>query len=105
MTRFESQVCLVNGVATSAWTPGAGSRMRVNAVLFGPIETPAQRAVFERNPGALEKRLVHWPMGRFGTLDEAAGAIAFLASADAGFITAAALPLDGGITQAFTVPE
>ena len=61
--------------------------------------------VFERNPGALDKRLVHWPMGRFGTLAEAAGTIAFLASDDAGFITAAALPLDGGITEAFTVPE
>jgi NAD(P)-dependent dehydrogenase (short-subunit alcohol dehydrogenase family) len=79
--------------------------VRVNAVLFGPIDTPAQRAVFDRNSGALEKRLVHWPMGRFGTLDEAAGTIAFLASDDSGFITAAAIPLDGGITQAFTVPE
>ena len=56
-------------------------------------------------PGALDKRLVHWPMGRFGTLAEAAGAIAFLASDDSGFITAAALPLDGGITEAFTVPD
>jgi hypothetical protein len=28
-----------------------------------------------------------------------------LASDDSGFITAAALPLDGGITEAFTVPE
>ena len=79
--------------------------MRVNAVLFGPIDTPGQRAVFERNLGALEKRLVHWPMGRFGTLEEAAGTIAFLASDDSGFITAAAVPLDGGITKAFTVPE
>jgi len=83
----------------------ARSGVRVNAVLFGPIDTPAQRAVFDNNPGALEKRLVHWPMGRFGTLDEAAGTVAFLASDDAGFITAAALPLDGGITAAFTVPE
>jgi NAD(P)-dependent dehydrogenase (short-subunit alcohol dehydrogenase family) len=83
----------------------ARSGVRVNSVLFGPIETPSQRAVFERNPGALEKRLAHWPMGRFGTLDEAAGTIAFLASDDAGFITAAAIPLDGGITEAFTVPE
>lgn len=83
----------------------ARSGVRVNAVLFGPIETPSQRAVFDRNPGALEKRLEHWPMGRFGTLDEAAGTIAFLASDDAGFITAAALPLDGGITEAFTVPD
>jgi NAD(P)-dependent dehydrogenase (short-subunit alcohol dehydrogenase family) len=46
----------------------ARSGVRVNAVLFGPIDTAAQRAVFERNPGALERRLVHWPMGRFGTL-------------------------------------
>jgi NAD(P)-dependent dehydrogenase (short-subunit alcohol dehydrogenase family) len=83
----------------------ARSGVRVNAVLFGPIETPSQRAVFDRNPGALEQRLVHWPMGRFGTLEEAAAAIAFLASDDSGFITAAALPLDGGITEAFTVPE
>ena len=60
----------------------------------------------ERNPGALDKRLAHWPMGRFGTLAEAAGAIAFLASDDdSGFITAAARPLDGGITEAFTVPD
>lgn len=28
-----------------------------------------------------------------------------LTSVDSGFITAAALPLDGGITEAFTVPE
>jgi len=83
----------------------ARSGVRVNAVLFGPIDTPAQREVFDRNPGALDKRLVHWPMGRFGTLAEAVGTIAFLASDDSGFITAAAIPLDGGITQAFTVPE
>jgi NAD(P)-dependent dehydrogenase (short-subunit alcohol dehydrogenase family) len=83
----------------------ARSGVRVNAVLFGPIDTPAQRAVFEHNPGALDKRLVHWPMGRFGSLEEAAATIAFLASDDSGFITAAALPLDGGITEAFTVPE
>ena len=49
--------------------------------------------------------MVHWPMGRFGSLDEAAATIAFLASDDAGFITATAIPLDGGITGAFTVPE
>jgi hypothetical protein len=29
--------------------------VRVNAVLFGPIDTAAQRAVFDRNPGALDK--------------------------------------------------
>ena len=83
----------------------ARSGVRVNAVLFGPIETPAQRAMLEANPDTLRARLIHWPTGRFGTLDEAAGTIAFLASDDAGFITGAAIPLDGGIATAFTVPE
>lgn len=83
----------------------ARSGVRVNAVLFGPIETPQQRALLERDPAILDKRLVHWPTGRYGTLDEAAGTIAFLASDDSGFITGAAIPLDGGVTGAFTVPE
>ena len=43
-----------------------------------------------------------WPAGYAWST---AGTVAFLASDDAGFITAAALPLDGGITAAFTVPE
>lgn len=68
--------------------------MRVNAVLFGPTETPQQREILQRDPTVLEKRLVHWPMGRFGTLDEAAGTIAFLASDDASFITGAAISGD-----------
>src|SRR5262249_24094678 len=82
----------------------AKSGVRVNAVTFGPIATPQQQAVFNRNPGALEKRLVHWPTGRFGTLEEACATIAFLASDDSGCITAAPIPLDGGMTAAFTVP-
>jgi NAD(P)-dependent dehydrogenase (short-subunit alcohol dehydrogenase family) len=83
----------------------ARSGVRVNAVLFGPIETPTQRAILEASPDTLAGRLIHWPMGRFGTLDEATGTVAFLASDDAGFITGAAIPLDGGITRAFTVPD
>jgi len=83
----------------------AKSGVRVNAVCFEPIATEEQQAVFDRNPGSLEKRLVHWLVGRYGTLREAAGTIAFLASDDSGFITASAIRLDGGITAAFTVPE
>jgi NAD(P)-dependent dehydrogenase (short-subunit alcohol dehydrogenase family) len=45
------------------------------------------------------------PMGRFGTPDELAGTVAYLASEDSGFIVGAVFPLDGGITSAFTVPE
>jgi hypothetical protein len=51
------------------------------------------------------KRLIHYPMGRFGTVEELAGTVAYLASDDAGFVTAAAFPIEGGITGAFTVPS
>ncbi len=83
----------------------ARSGVRVNAVLFGPIETPAQRAMLEADPDTLAKRRIHWPMGRYGTLEEAAGAVAFLASDDSGFMTAATLSVDGGIAHAFTIPD
>lgn len=83
----------------------ARSGVRVNAVLFGPISTAAQRAILGASPDTLEKRLVHWPTGRFGSLEEATDAVAFLASDDAGYLTSVALPLDGGIAGAFTVPE
>ncbi|MGI8486351.1 MAG: SDR family oxidoreductase [Thermomicrobiales bacterium] len=44
-------------------------------------------------------------MGRFGSIKEVAGTVAYLASDDAGFVTASAFPIDGGISSAFTVPS
>ena len=80
--------------------------VRVNALVLGPIETPQLRALFEGiGDDEIARRFVHYPMGRFGTLEELAGTVAYLASDDAGFITGAAFPLDGGITSAFTVPS
>ncbi len=80
--------------------------VRVNALVLGPIETPQLRALFENiGDDEIARRFVHYPMGRFGTLEEIAGTVAYLASNDAGFITGAAFPVDGGITSAFTVPS
>jgi 3-oxoacyl-[acyl-carrier protein] reductase len=39
------------------------------------------------------------PVGRFGTSEEVAAAVRFLASADAAFITGAILPVDGGLAM------
>jgi NAD(P)-dependent dehydrogenase (short-subunit alcohol dehydrogenase family) len=55
-------------------------------------------------PDEIPKRLIHNPMGRFGTLQELAGTVAYLASEDSGFVTESSFPLNGGITTAFTVP-
>jgi NAD(P)-dependent dehydrogenase (short-subunit alcohol dehydrogenase family) len=79
--------------------------VRVNALCLGPIETPQLRQMFDRLPSdELPKRLIHYPMGRFGTLDEYAATVAYLASDDSGFVTASSFPVHGGIPTAFTVP-
>jgi NAD(P)-dependent dehydrogenase (short-subunit alcohol dehydrogenase family) len=79
--------------------------VRVNALCLGPIETPKLKALFDAlPPEELPKRLVHYPMGRFGTLEEYAGTVAYLASDDSGFVTGSSFPVNGGITTAFTVP-
>jgi NAD(P)-dependent dehydrogenase (short-subunit alcohol dehydrogenase family) len=80
--------------------------VRVNALILGPIETPQLGTLFDGiGDDEVARRLIHYPMGRFGTLDEIAGTVAYLASDDAGFVTGSAFPIDGGITSAFTVPS
>lgn len=84
----------------------ARSNVRVNALAIGPIETQQIREAFERaGPEQAARRYTRMPMGRFGTLHELTATAAYLASDDAGFVTAASFPLNGGIPQAFTVPE
>jgi NAD(P)-dependent dehydrogenase (short-subunit alcohol dehydrogenase family) len=72
--------------------------IRVNAIAPGTIETPSRAAYFEANPGTRETLLRRVPLGRFGSQDDVAGAVSYLASADAGYITGQTLLLDGGLT-------
>ena len=84
----------------------ARSNVRVNALALGPVETRRINEAFERaGPEQAARRFTRMPMGRFGTLEELAATAAYLASDDAGFVTAASFPLNGGIPHAFTVPE
>jgi NAD(P)-dependent dehydrogenase (short-subunit alcohol dehydrogenase family) len=66
----------------------------VNAVCPGPIETEGFLA--GRNPGELEQRARDVPIGRFGTVEEVAGVVAFLVSKDAAYVAGHALVVDGG---------
>lgn len=69
--------------------------VRVNAVAPGVIDTPmtAPMAAF---PELLEAEMAHTPMGRMGTPQDVANAVAFLSSSAAGYITGHTLVVDGG---------
>ena len=69
--------------------------IRVNAVAPGSVETPLTAGLLAK-PGAREATARRHPIGRHGQPDEIARAIVFLASDEAGFITGACLPVDGG---------
>ena len=77
-------------------------RIRVNAVSPGPIETPGLNDLVA-STGVGEERLKMLsntvPLGRFGTPDEIAKAVVFLASDDSSYITGTELFVDGGIAQ------
>src|SRR6185437_4992184 len=75
-----------------------GDGIRVNAVCPGTIDTPwVQRLVSDAGE-SLDALRARQPMGRLGTPEEVAGAVAWLLGPDATFSTGAALVLDGGLT-------
>jgi len=80
----------------------APHNIRVNAVAPGCIDTPQLRRDIERAGLTYEQDLaIEGPMhllNRFGTSDEVANAILFLASDEASFITGTCLMVDGGYT-------
>jgi 3-oxoacyl-[acyl-carrier protein] reductase len=83
---------------TKSLAKEVGSRgITVNAVAPGFIETRLTQDL----PGELKETLLkQTPLGRFGSPEDVAGAVAFLASADAAFITGHVLTVDGGLFMA-----
>lgn len=78
---------------TRSWAKElAPAGIRVNLVAPGWV--PVERHAGEDTSGYL----ANVPMGRLGTADDIAAAVAFLASEDAGFITGQCLSVNGGTT-------
>jgi NAD(P)-dependent dehydrogenase (short-subunit alcohol dehydrogenase family) len=73
-------------------------RIRVNAVCPSSVPTPGARELNKNSDAVYEARRQRTPLGRLGTAEDIASAAVFLASADASFITAAVLRIDGGAT-------
>jgi 3-oxoacyl-[acyl-carrier protein] reductase len=72
-----------------------GSRgITVNVVAPGPVQTDMTAALGDERMQAIVAAV---PLARAATADEIAGAVVFLASADAAYITGAVLPVDGGL--------
>lgn len=78
----------------------AAQRVRVNAVSPGVVRTPMSEGMLarltEEQVVKLERR---HPLG-FGTPEDVAGAVTFLLSSDARWITGVVLPVDGGFGAA-----
>jgi NAD(P)-dependent dehydrogenase (short-subunit alcohol dehydrogenase family) len=74
-----------------AWAP----QIRVNAIAPGWIETELTKAAQadQARSGAIVART---PFGRWGKPGDVGGAVVFLCSEAAGFITGTVLPVDGG---------
>jgi NAD(P)-dependent dehydrogenase (short-subunit alcohol dehydrogenase family) len=83
------------------WTADLkGRHIRVNAISPGYIDTPGLNGVMgplaEQSKEMLSTGV---PLGRFGTPDEIAKAVVFLASDDSSYMTGAELFVDGGVAQ------
>ena len=72
----------------------------MNAVCPGTVDTPWVRRLVEDAGESFDALRARQPMGRLGTPEEIAGAVAYLASDEAGFVTGSVFTIDGGLTAA-----
>jgi NAD(P)-dependent dehydrogenase (short-subunit alcohol dehydrogenase family) len=70
--------------------------VRVNAIAPAVVRTQFARALYE---GREDEASEAYPLGRLGNPDDVAGAVAYLASADAAWVTGQTLVIDGGLSQ------
>jgi NAD(P)-dependent dehydrogenase (short-subunit alcohol dehydrogenase family) len=75
-----------------------GDRIRVNAVCPGTVDTPWVHRLVADSGESLDELRARQPLGRLGTAEEIAEAVAYLAAA--AFASGTILTVDGGLTAA-----
>jgi NAD(P)-dependent dehydrogenase (short-subunit alcohol dehydrogenase family) len=74
--------------------------IRVNAVCPGTVDSPWVRRLVEEAGESIDELQARQPLGRLGTPEEIAAAVAYLVSDEAAFVTGTTLVIDGGLTAA-----
>ncbi|MBN8873390.1 MAG: SDR family oxidoreductase [Rhodospirillales bacterium] len=89
----------VMGITRAAAVDLGGRGIRVNAI--APSAVPTEGTMRNRNAERDAHRIAQTPMGRLGSVDDMARAIAFLLSDDSVYISGQVLSVDGGISTSF----
>jgi NAD(P)-dependent dehydrogenase (short-subunit alcohol dehydrogenase family) len=101
MSVYSASKGAIKALTTAAAVELAPYNIRVNAVAPGMTRTPLFEAWLaeQEDPQAVASGVIDGiPLARLATPEDVAGAISFLASQDAVYITGATLPVDGGYT-------
>lgn len=94
----------VAGLTRAAAADFATDGIRVNAVMPGGTMTPMLQAAMDQDPGMADLLAAAHPMNRYAQPPEIAGAIAWLLSDSASFVTGIGLSVDGGQSSITHVP-
>ena len=78
----------------------ARHHITVNTICPGPTATPLLSSMVGEHEKLIESLKRGIPLGRLGEPDDVAGAVAFMVSDDASFITGQTLSVSGGLTMA-----